>query len=111
MQSSIERRRLLKAMNEGPVYARLTLAKCAAGLAAVALIAVIGAQAPINIATPTRLSAAAKGAAGAHENMRSQPHRKQVFDERRVRFGGGASRHSVAREAVEPDNQLPLALR
>ncbi len=111
MQSSMQRHRLLKAMNAEPVHAWMILAKCAAGLAVIVLIAVIGLDAPFDTATGAPTSVAAIAAAGAHANTRSQPHRKQVFDERRVRFAGAAGRRSLASEAVEPANRLPLAPR
>ncbi len=111
MQSRIERERLLKLVGKEPVRSPLVLVQCAAGLAVMAVIAVIGLRAPINISAPSLSVATAKAAAGTRENMRAQPHRKQVFDERRVRFAGAAGRRSLASEAVEPANRLPLAPR
>ena len=43
----MERRKLLKQMQQEPVRSYMVLAKCAAGLTIVALIAVIGARDPI----------------------------------------------------------------
>ena len=111
MQSQVERERLLKLMGKEPVGSWLVLAKCAAGLAAVALIAVIGLGAPINIAAPTLKSAIFAAAAGARAHMRSQPHRKQVFDERRARFQGGVAAQNVAGQAGRPANRSLVAMR
>ena len=103
MQSSIERRRLLKAMDAEPVHARMVLAKCAAGLAVIILLAVIGARESVE-----------RGVAGGVAAPAAQPvqeHRKHLFDERRARFEGGARRPRMASEAAKPANQLPRALR
>ncbi len=111
MQSRVERERLLKLMGREPVGSWLVLARCAAGLAVIVLIVIFGLGAPINVVAPTPKPAAVAAAAGAPANMRSQPHRKLVFDERRARFEGGADRHSIASEAAQPIDRLPVVLR
>ncbi len=84
MQSSIERRRLLKMMSDEPINVRFAMAKCAAGLAIVVLLVVIAVSDERVIGgsvaqgtTPPRAAAAGASA---------ERHRKQVFDERRARF-------------------------
>ncbi len=111
MQSSAQRRRLLKAMYAVPLHGWMVLAKCAAGLAVIVLIALIGKDASIDASTPTPRPAATAAAAGGGANVRAEPHRKKLFDERRSRYEAGANRNSVAGKAVKPANERPLALR
>ncbi len=98
-------------MGKAPVGRWMVLIKCAVGLAAVALIAVIGLGAPINVAAPAPKSATLAAAAGARANMRSQPHRKQVFDACRARFQGGAAAQNVIGQAAQPANRSLVAMR
>ena len=106
MQSSIERRRLLQAMNAEPAHAWMVLAKCAAGLAVIVLLAAIGASERLDYGAAGNVAAAVT----LHARQSAQEHRKQVFDDRRARFERGAGRHSIAREAVELANPLPPPL-
>ena len=106
MQSSIERRRLLKAMNEGPVYAGLVLAKCATGLAVIVLLALIGAHESLDRGAAGNVAAASTPAA-------AQPvgaHRKQVFDERRSRLESGNQRNKRMFDVVDLPKDLPMEL-
>ena len=103
MPSSIDRRRVLQAMNAQFENAWLVLARCAVGLAVIALIAVIGAA-----------DLAAGGSVAAVTSPSAQPaqqHRKEVFDERRARFDGGADPRSVAGVRVRPANRLSTVLQ
>jgi hypothetical protein len=107
MQSAQERRRLLRAMHAEPARAWMVLAKCAAGLAAIALIAAIGASDGVDHDVAGNVVPDAAPRSG----QTAQAHRTQVFDERRARFAGGAGRHSIASEVLERVNPLPLTLR
>lgn len=111
MQSSAQRHRLLKAMYAEPLHAWIVLARCAAGLAVIALIAFIGRDAPIDISTHASRPATTAAVAGGVATVRAEPHRKRLFDERRSRHEGGANRNGVAGETVKPANERPLALR
>ncbi len=109
MQSSSERKQLLDTIYQEHVNPAVIIAECAAGLALVVLLVtmvisderVMGGSAAQGTTSPR---AAAAGAS-------AEAHRKQVFDERRQRFQSNAEQRSVASEAVEPTNQLPVALR
>ena len=107
MQNSMQRHRLIKAMHVEQGRAWTVLAKCAVGLAVIALIAAIGAGDSFDQAAGGSPAAAFTARTG----QPAQAHRKQVFDERRARFAGGAGRHRVAGEATEGVDLLPLALR
>ncbi len=107
--SSIQRLRLVKAIDERPAYDRFGLAKCAVGLAGVALVVAIGIHATISIALPTS-NAAAGVAASTREQMRAQQHRQQVLEERRARFENGGQRSHRATERVELPKDLPMEL-
>ena len=141
MLSSYERRKLLQATETEPVHARLTLAKCAAGLTVVTLLAVFGASEDAgrgsdNVAKTVAPAAAqytlqdhedgfdplpqaiqataAPGSAAAVTPASAQPaqqHRKQVFDQRRARVDSGADRRSVVSKAVQPANRLSTVFR
>jgi len=111
MQSRIKRAKLSKVMGREPHVNWLVLARCGAGLATIALVAFAGLRAPINAAAlESRFAPAAAAGTQDHQRPPSQ-HRKQVFDERRARFGGDTGRQGIAREAKIPANELPLALR
>ena len=106
MQSSSQRRWLLETLNIEPVQASLTLAKCAAGLAVIVLIAVIGAT------DRGDRGAVSHVAAGTPASVQpAQQHRKQVFDGRRARFQGYAERRSVAGATKMPENHSRVVLR
>ena len=136
MVSSSERRKLLKSMNGEPAGAWFILAKCAAGLAVTVLIAVIGASEKSGLgdgnAAKIVVPAAAQYAYDDHEDgfdplpkidqataapsrhvgdSQAQSHRKQVFDQRRARFDGGADTRSVAGVTVRPSNHLSTVLQ
>lgn len=98
MQSSIERRRLLKAMNPEPVRAWIVLAKCAGGLTAIVLLAVIDAGDGGDHGAACNVAAAAT----LHAAQPAQEHRKQVFDDRRRRFHGNTGHRSVADGTSKP---------
>lgn len=106
MVSSSERRKLLKSMNGEPAGAWFILAKCAAGLAVTVLIAVIGASERGDRETGSEVAVVVPPTA-----QPAQVHRKQVFDERRARFSGGADQRSVAGVAVRPSNRLSTVLQ
>ncbi len=108
MQSSIERRRLLKMMSDEPING-FAMAKCAAGLAIVVLLVVMAVSDERVIGGSVAQGTTPPRAAAAE--VSAEAHRKQVFDERRQSFQGDAERRSVASEAVKPTNQLPVALR
>jgi hypothetical protein len=81
MQSSAERRRLLQAMHGQSDNAWLVLAKCAVGLAAIALLVVIGTS---DLAMGTTSSAGAPTAAepaAAQATMRTQEHRSAGYSQ------------------------------
>jgi hypothetical protein len=107
MQNSIRRRRLLQAMDAEPLRAWTVLAKSAAGLAVIALLAVIGAG-------ERRGHGAVRDVAAAvtrHAAQAVEEHRKQVFDERRQRFEGKSGHRSVADGTLKPAYQSPVMLR
>ena len=110
MLSSVERRRLLKVIDVEPINAWMVLAKCAAGLVVIVLVAAVGFSQPADRGTSLAAAAVAVPVTGRFDQS-AQEHRKQVFDERRQRFQGNAARHSVASEAVEPSNQMSAILR
>ena len=106
MQSSFERRRLLKIMHAEPASVWMVLAKCTAGLAVIALITVIGysEHADHEVArSPVATAAPEVAGERAHE------HRKQLFDQRRQRFQGSDEQRSVASEALKIE--LPVVQR
>ena len=111
MQSSVERKRLLKMMKDGPANAWMVLVKCASGLALIVLIAVIGISGHADRSAPAAATNAVAASAVEHAEKTAHEHRKHVFDERRQRFQGGAERKSVAGQAVQPANRLPVTLR
>ena len=102
MQSSFERKRVLKIMHAEPASVRRVLVQCAAGLAVIALTAVIGyaEHADREAAHPTMAATAA-----VVQSKRAHEHRKQVFDQRRQRFKGSGEPRRVASEP--PDIRLP----
>lgn len=104
MQSSFERRRLLKITHREPASVWMVLAECTAGLAVIALITVIGYSEHADRGV-ARTSVAA--AASDVEGKRAQEHRKQLFDQRRQRFQGSGEQRRAASES--PDIQLPAA--
>ena len=110
MATKIERKRLMKTINDEPANAWMVLAICAVGLAVVVLIAVIGYSEDANRnASPVPASTLAASTPDT-ANARAQAHRKQVFDERRHSFAGNAGRHTVASEAAEPSNRMSAVL-
>jgi hypothetical protein len=102
----MQRRRLLKAMNEGPLNAKMVLAKCAAGLTVIVLIAVTGASESLDHGAAGDVAAAVAPPA-AHP---MQEHRKQVFDERRSRLENGHKRTNRMIEVVDLPKDLPMEL-
>ena len=106
MQSAVERRRLLRSMHAEPVRAWMILARCAAGLAVIALIAAIG----VSDRVDPGVAGAAVPAATPRPGQAAQAHRKQVFDERRARFAGD-DRHRIAIGTMERTGLLPFVLR
>ena len=111
MQSSIERKRLLKMIKEGPANAWMALVKCASGLALIVLITVIGNSGHADRSASAAATTAVAISAVGHTEKMAHEHRKHVFDARRQRFQGGAERKSVAGQAVQQSNQLPVTLR
>ena len=107
MLSSMERRKLLKQMQQEPVRSYMVLAKCAAGLTIVALIAVIGARDPVSP------EGAGNVAAGSPPPAYSpQAHPKEVTSERRRQPTGAATqRNSVAGGKREPAYLSPAMMR
>jgi hypothetical protein len=109
MQSSSERKQLLDTMYQEHVNAAVILAKCGAGLAIVVLlVTMVASDGRVTDNSATQGTTPPRAAAAG---MRVEEHRKQVFDGRRQRFQGNAEQRSVASEAVEPTNQLPVVLR
>ncbi len=106
MQSSSERRRLLKMMRAEPVSVWMALAEWTAGLAVIALITVIGYS---EYADRGLARSSVAAAASDVEGKRAQEHHKQLFDQRRQRFQGSGEQRRVASES--PDIQLPAAPR
>jgi len=106
MQTSKQRRRLLRDMEAEPFRTWAVLAKCGGGLAIVILIAVIGAG-----STDDREAVSRAKYATQHARQPVQEHRKQVFDERRARFAGGAPSHNVASDTSQRAVQLSPMLR
>lgn len=106
MQSSMQRHRLLKAMNAEPVHAWMVLAKCAAGLAVIVLIAVIGTSESLDHGAADNVSAAVTPG-----GKPVQEHRKQVFDERRARVDTTDKRTIRMIEVVDLPKDLPMELR
>jgi hypothetical protein len=96
MQTTKQRRRLLQQMASEPFRTWAVLAKCGGGLAVIVLIAVIGAGSTDDPAAISRANDAAP-----HVAQPVQQHRKQVFDERRARFAGGAPSHDIASETSQ----------
>ena len=111
MQSSSERKRLLKVMKDESANAWLVLVKCAVGLAVIVLIAVAGKNGHADLGASVAATTAVAVSAVEQKEKRALEHRKQVFDERRQRFQGIADRNSVAQKAQQPSNQLPVTLR
>ena len=125
MVSSTERRKLVQLFEVETVDAWRTLAKCAAGLAVVTLIAVVGASEDAgrggNVAK-TVAPAAAQITLEDHEDgfdplpqaihaTGAQQHRKQVSEPRRSRFECRSDGQSYARETVQPANRLSTTFR
>ena len=105
MQSSSEQR-MPKMMHAEPASVWLALAECIAGLAVIALVAVVG-YSEYTDRSVARPSVAA--ATSDAQNTRAQEHRKQLFDQRRQRFQGSDKQRKVTRGS--PDVQLPAATR
>jgi hypothetical protein len=109
MQSASERRRLLDTMHQERVNPAAILTKCAAGLAIIVLLATM-------VVSDGRVvdGTAAQGTTpsrAAVAGVRTEEHRKQVFDERHQRFQGDAEQRSVASKGEEPaNNQSPVVL-
>jgi hypothetical protein len=106
MQTSKQRRRLLKDMESEPFRSWVTLAKCGGGLAALVLIAVIGANERDGREAVSRAKDIAP-----HAVQPAQQHRKQVFDERRARFARGVPDHNIASETSQRANPQVFTLR
>ena len=112
MLSPAERNKLLQAMGDERAAGRAAIARCAAGLVVIVLIAVAGVVVPINITSSASKPAALTAAADPHGYSRAQQHRKQIFDERRARFEGDAGRRSVASGSLRPaEERLPVLLQ
>ena len=101
MQTSNRRRRLLRELDSEPLRTWAVLAKCGAGLAVIALIALIGAGSADDRETMARAKEAAPPAV-----QPAQAHRQQVFNERRQRFNGGNAPRNVAGKLAPPANRL-----
>ena len=108
MQSSSERRRLVKTMADELVNAWLVLTKCAAGLAIVVLLIVMVVSDERVMSGSLAHGAAPPRAAAA--GMSAEEHRKRVFVERHERFQGEAGQRSVASEMAEQSNPLPVVM-
>jgi hypothetical protein len=106
MISAQERRRLLRAMHAEPVRAWMVLARCAAGLAVIALIAAIGASDSVGQDVSRNVAPAAT----PHSGQTAQAHRKQVFDERRASSEKRARRDSGVFEVVDLPRNQPMEL-
>ena len=106
MQTSKQRRRLLKDMESEPFRTWAVLAKCGGGLAAIALIAVIGAGSTDDREAISRAKDAAR-----HVAEPAQEHRRQVFNERRERFNGGVPAHNLAGCFMQLADRLSLSAR
>lgn len=83
-----------------PANAWLVLAKCAAGLMIVValVVLVVSDERVLGGIAGTATNPPRAAAAGIDTEM----HRRQMFDERRVRFHGNPGQHGVASEALEP---------
>jgi hypothetical protein len=108
MQSSSERKQLMESMYQERVNAAVILAKCAAGLAIIVLLVTMVASDGRVMEGPAATGATPSRAAAA--GVRTEEHRKQVFDERRQRFQGDAEQRSVASKGEESANQSPVVL-
>ena len=105
MQTSNQRRRLLKDIESEPFRSWVMLAKCGGGLAVIVLITVIGAGSTDN---PEIISRAKDAAPYAPQP--AQQHRKQVFDERRARNGNTERQSGNKIEVVDLPKDLPMEL-
>jgi hypothetical protein len=99
MQNSIERRRLHRKLYDEPVCAWFVLAKCAAGLAIVTLLAAIAVSEERGASSTLAHRPIQKAATGTPEN--AEAHRRQLFAQRRLRFNGGDGRRSVVSETTD----------
>jgi hypothetical protein len=107
MLNTLQRRTLIETMITEPLRAWLVLARCAAGLAAIVLIAVIGNGESADRRTTGNPTAESIPPAANS----AQAHRKQVFEARRVRFDDSGRTRNVAGHAVRQFSQAPLVLR
>lgn len=106
MQTSNQRRRLLRELESEPLRTWVVLAKCGGGLAVIALIALIGAGSADDHEAIARAKEAPPPAV-----QPAQAHRQQVFNERRARFSEGHSPRNVASQPARPANRLALIPR
>ena len=103
MQTSNQRRRLLRELESEPLRTWAVLAKCGGGLAVILLVALIGAGSADNRETVARAKEAPPPAV-----QPAQEHRQQVFNERRQRFNEDNAPRNVAGQAARPANRLAL---
>jgi hypothetical protein len=96
VQTSHQRRRLLRELESEPLRTWLVLAKCGGGLAVIALIALIGAGSADDRETIARAKEAPPPAV-----LPAQAHRQQLFNERRARFARSVPSHNIASETSQ----------
>jgi len=99
-----ERRKLLSNMADAPTHALAVVLKCAVCLALLTLLAVIGST-PEKDGVVPEARGNAPHAMSAAKLSGAAAHRKEVFDERRVRFAGNAAERHVAKTAPIADAQ------
>ncbi len=91
-----------------PLRTWVVLAKCAAGLVAIALIAIIGVNSRLDGAT----AQAGRNIDTARNTERlAERDRRQTFNERRERFERHGDLGSVAGKSAQPGNRLSMELR
>ena len=102
MQTSLDRQRLLKMYHDDPALrARLVIFRCAAGLAIIGLIAVIGLSDQSSPPDASNVAAMKMRANAAAE------HRREVLEERQKRFQATDEQRAATYEGVAESNANP----
>jgi hypothetical protein len=86
MQNASERQKFMRQFGDEPALRTRMVAKTAAGLLIVLLLAVIGSGSEGRSSGDGSVAQSANGAAPATAPLQAEAHRKYVFDERRRHF-------------------------
>jgi hypothetical protein len=111
MQNASERQKFMRQFGDEPALRARAVAKSAALLLIVLLLAVIAIGSEGQLSGAGSVAQSANGAAPATAPLRAEARRKHVFDERRQHFEGQPPPQRVMANADRPAQQSSEALQ